>query len=674
MIGHVVFFTWHTDRAAQAFNRSTVPANTIEGIPEPRFFLETDSYAWLSHTRDLMKSDDWRLRWTFMDNAPYGREMHWSHLMLWTMSGMANGIMAATGWPLARGIELAGVWIMPLFQVIFLFLAIWAIGRKMGLVPSACLTFVFLTFECVSISFFPLEPDHHALQMCFILFSFVCLQFGGMGWTTSAPPLASEPSPYVRLPAPPGIREAHRWFIASGIFGGLALWVGATVWLIALAVIALAMLPALPLFQKPDKQEIYAPALWRWWALAGMGTGLACYLLEYAPNHFAMRLEVNHPFYWLSWLGVALGLEQLAKFRRPLPSWPTLLRHLWLPALLSMALPLAIFFGPEPWHQMHHPFLQRLHEKYIVEFQSSVLIREGNALSFLATFRSYLLALIGTGLFLLLRRTRTPHEQRLLACASLYAALFFAAAMCQQRWGFLLAAALVWVTVIFLSNLLTPGQHAPHPFHRLLGGLLLLLILLDGVYSDASRLRLENNISNNAALPESWIANNVKKRNALRWGLAMGTNQWRFAGMAPEAPLLYYYSGIPSVASYYWENAAGWQAEATMLADTAPNAEQALSIARERDLTHIISVTNSSYPEVYAYIATGTEDPVYAALHTLDGHLTYPPFTNRPPWIAIDESLSEIGKGPYIFKTPAGYAREWLRYQVFSIQDKRGKR
>ena len=164
LAGHVVFFTWHTDWAAQSFNHSTVPADTIEGVPEPRFFLETDSYAWLAHTRDLMNSDHWRIRWTFMDNAPYGREMHWSHLLIWSLRGMATAIMAATGWPVARAIELAGVWVMPLFQILLLSIAFLAVRRKMGLFSAAALVFVFLTFEGLAIAFFPLKPDHHAFQ------------------------------------------------------------------------------------------------------------------------------------------------------------------------------------------------------------------------------------------------------------------------------------------------------------------------------------------------------------------------------------------------------------------------------------------------------------------------------------------------------------------------------
>ncbi len=669
LAGHIVFFTWHTDRAAQAFNRSTVPPDTIAGVPEPRFFLETDSYAWLAHTRDLMNSGDWRLRWTFMDNAPYGREMHWSHLLLWTLRGMATAIIAGTGWPVARAIELAGVWVMPLFQFLFLCMTFLAIVRKMGLLPAAGFVFAWLTYGSVAIAFFPLKPDHHAFQLFFLWASFACLQFGGMGWVHMAGPSADASSAFwLNLPAVPERRAARRWFIASGVFGGLALWVGATVWLIGLAILAIAMLPALPVFHSPKKSETYDPALWRLWAAAGCLVALLCYLLEYAPHHLAMRLEVNHPLYWISWIGVALGLEQLARLRRPIALNVPLVARLLIPGLLALTLPLAVLLGPDSWHHMYDPFLKRLHARYIIEFLPSSLIREGNWRSFLATFRFFAAALPWVGILLFLRRIRTPQSQRLLFTAFLFASLFFVAGMVQQRWGFSLAAALVWLTLLLLTTVFKPSENFSPPLSRLFGGLLLALILLDGLSSDRSRLRLENNISETRALPESWIANNLKKRNALQWGLAAGTNRWRFAGMAPEVPLLYYYSGIPSVASYYWENAAGWRAEASMLADVSPDAEEALAIARDRGLTHLVSVVHSSYPELYYFVATGIHDPRFAALHTLDGRLTYAPFTNRPPWTAIDEPLSKIGQDGYIFKTPSGYAKERLRYQVFSIQ------
>jgi hypothetical protein len=81
----------------------------------------------------------------------------------------------------------------------------------------------------------------------------------------------------------------------------------------------------------------------------------------------------------------------------------------------------------------------------------------------------------------------------------------------------------------------------------------------------------ENGISTTAGHSPKLDRINLKKRNALQWGLAAGTNQWRFVGMAaPMAPLLYYYAGIPSVASYYWDKTrpAG-RRKRPMLADAA---------------------------------------------------------------------------------------------------------
>ncbi|HVU39314.1 MAG TPA: hypothetical protein VHC95_13350 [Opitutales bacterium] len=54
------------------------------------------------------------------------------------------------------------------------------------------------------------------------------------------------------------------------------------------------------------------PTLWRVWGASAGLASLFFYLLEYAPSHFTMRLEVNHPLYALALLGAGDVLCRLS--------------------------------------------------------------------------------------------------------------------------------------------------------------------------------------------------------------------------------------------------------------------------------------------------------------------------------------------------------------------------
>ena len=146
---HLVLFTIHTDRSARAFDARVV--NAAPGATAPRFFLDNDSYAWLAHTRDLMNSGDWRIRHTFMDNAPFGRELHWSHPVLWGLQGLTTLFMRWNQWPLARALDLAGVWIMPIFQFLVLSLAFGLFLRKLGWGAAGLFAVLCLTLDPLEI-------------------------------------------------------------------------------------------------------------------------------------------------------------------------------------------------------------------------------------------------------------------------------------------------------------------------------------------------------------------------------------------------------------------------------------------------------------------------------------------------------------------------------------------
>lgn len=650
---HIGFFAWHTDRSARAFDSRGVPPNTISGLTEPRFFIDNDAYAWMAHTRDLMASGDWRIRHTFMDNAPYGRDMHWSHLLIWTLRGMATAIMAFTGWPAARAVELAGVWVMPLFQFLFLSLAFVVLNRKLGWIPAGLFCGLVLTLDGLSAGFYPLHPDHHGLQLCATLFSFICLQLGGMGWAQSKTPNPSaSPNMTFRSFVLPTFPEARRWFIAAGVFGGLALWLGATVWLFALAVIALAALVATPAFFHPAGTGIrYVPALWRWWAGSGILAGACFYLLEYAPHSFAMRLEVNHPLYWLCWLGVAEGLRFAGK-GNSICFWKNRRPSDWILAaigvLAASTLPLLVLFGPADWHQMNNLLLQRLHAGFIDEFHSGWPAIRAQPISYFVSRMGILPAMAIAWLMTRARSKSHPAPTEApLRSAFAFSGLFFLLTLFQMRWGYFLAGGLLWFGILFLVQL---AESAPN--RRWLAYLAAAALLANVMVAAGIRLRSENAAATAERIPPAWAHASLTKRIVLQWGLAAGTNQWRMVGMAADAPALYYFSGIQAVASLYWENAAGWQAESDFFAD-APSAELALRITRERGLTHALVPAKDGFAQLYFKIKHGRPPPNLDS-PLLAKRLAFPGTDPLPNWIQLDDPLTAIASRQYAVHTPYG--------------------
>ena len=199
------------DRASLAFVRSASPRDTLVGLPEPRFFTDPDAYAWLCHTRDMLLSDDWRIRHTHMDNAPYGRPMHWSHLLIWELAVHARILRCLhPGMLLSPALEIAGRCAMPLFFLLFMPPLYFAFCRKLGFLPAAAFALSSAAFSFFAEIFTPLQPDHHVFQYLFPLVTVTSLTFGGWGRVSDAArddlPFSNFPSFWIRplaLPATP---------------------------------------------------------------------------------------------------------------------------------------------------------------------------------------------------------------------------------------------------------------------------------------------------------------------------------------------------------------------------------------------------------------------------------------------------------------------------------------
>ena len=178
------------------------------------------------------------------------------------------------------------------------------------------------------------------------------------------------------LPSP---RQARNWFIASGIAGGVGLWVSTASEAPVLAEVGLGALLATGLLARGAKKDspVQAdPSLWRVWGWSGAATSIFFYLLEYFPSHMGMRLEVNHPLYAFAWAGGGEILFRLCRWwgggklaERP-ADWA------WLggSAFAVVIVPAIIYVFADKvfWIASWTPnsrFLFIFHEDYIAEFK-----------------------------------------------------------------------------------------------------------------------------------------------------------------------------------------------------------------------------------------------------------------------------------------------------------------
>ena len=648
----ITMLTVHTDRCARDFDARVI--NAQPGLTAPRFFLDNDSYAWLVHARDLMDSGDWRIRHTFMDNTPYGRPMHWSHPILWGLRGMTALFVQWNGWSRARSLDLAGVWIMPLFQFLILSPVFVLLLRKTGWATAALLVLPCLVMEPLFSVFYPIKPDHHGLQVFSSFLSFLCLYLGGMGWVQTKPPPLTAPPLRAFMPLrPPALFEARRWFAAAGLMGAVSLWLGATVWMFAFAITLAAALSVIPAWCVPPAgADRYQPSLWGIWGLAGTAASMAFYLLEYAPNHLSMRLEVNHPVYALTWLGAAGGMVFATRSdswrfwsNRTTREWSLLAASI----VAGLAVPVLILAGPSEWHVLRDPISFQWNDRFVAEFEPGLSFAIRKARDFL--WPAFGVLPLATALLLL---PRTPRDERLPADRSLvvFTLLFGLLFLRQLRWLPFFVLPLCALTVLLLNQRLAAAGR-----RSALAAALAAALALNIVLAFRSRWQIEGMAAQAVLPPEAWGRALAVKHTALRTGLAAGTNTWRMIGTTDDAPCLYYFTGIPSVASFYWENVAGWQAEIDFYCD-APDGNMARVIARERGLTHALALPAPDRECLFAMRTAQASsgdgwDPDQPSL--ANRIAAENPRPEPPDWMSLDTPLSSALSERILLSTPAGY-------------------
>ena len=660
---------WAIDQGVRNVEAHTTLTPPLPAATEPwramRFFGDPDAYLWLSMTRDLRASGHFRVRRTGADNAPCGREVHWAQLPIWSLAGLSLALEKIGGRSPPVALELAGRLLMPLVGFLFcaavlLLLARW-IHPVIGLFAALSIA------SSSALDFHPLRPDHHGFQIACVVLSLLCLLGSGMGWCR----ISSE-RPSAGRGLIPTLSAARGRFIASGIMAGMGFWLGATVFEFVLFAIVAGTALALLLSSPPDARDpaVLHPDLFRWWGLAGAGSALFFYLLEYAPTHFSMRLEVNHPLHALCWLGAAECLRALARWKQGRASFR---RSDGLFAILGLlaaaALPALILFGPVEWYIPRKPLMLRLCAQFIFELFS--FSRAASPTAVLENSPLFLLGAASLILTLILFRRRQlpfPYQAplRLLAIVSVWISMLF---LWQVRWiHFLLPFYILFAA--FCLSAMRAGTRADFPRHRSAYLPLLLGFLIAAQTAQAAfvSLRPIRDMLRVEKMDPLFFKYMFQRNAMLQLKAAIHGERLRLILPAEMAPAAYYFGVGDAIGSLYWENLAGLAATAEFLGNPLPGL-RAREIARDRGLTHVILNEGMDDAFMFYNLLDGKTDRS-GLLTTVGGALAEPGGLRAPDWLRPDYRLALVASQSYSIYLPA--IARWVPFgipiRIYAVQ------
>jgi tetratricopeptide (TPR) repeat protein len=515
----------------------------------------------------------WQVRFTDTDNAPQGREVHWSSGFVHLVSLAGRIQHMVTGEPLPRATEKALAWFnLPLLLGCIVLFSAWTAARA-GAAAGVLVALGMIGHRAFYDGFMPNNVDHHGLLTASGFGVVLGVMFMGAGWWRAS-------SGGVQLV--PVSREAvRRAAIVSGVSGAIGMWISAASTIPVIAIVGIAGLASALWFGRRARQDgaEFDAGAWRIWGRVGAGTTLIFYLLEYAPSHFSLRLEANHPFHALAWWGGSELIALVAAWRLDRKAGRIRVMKLIPPLLALSVAPLTVYFAGDRAFVVSDPFVAD--ERHMVD--------EGA--SFRAAVQRYgwdyeqryviNFVLVGVGLVLMMI-TRRDHAA--FAFVTMVALAFVALSCWEIRWWLTASGPLLclciaivvvvalkstlrtrWVLAIGLGAVLLPSgaYSGARMFQRLVRTHTAdLLDLLEPLYRDvASVLR--------ASQPKGDIV----------------------LLASPNASTgISYYGRFKTIGTLYWENTAGLKVAAAIYC--AESDDSARELLHARGVTHLALISN----------------------------------------------------------------------------------
>ena len=562
--------------------RGEAAPSTPLAQPYPAF--AADAHTWVRHALTLSEGRQSRLRFTDMDNAPDGREVHWNSAWGWIIALGGKLEHWANNTPLPRATERMALWINPLvLTVLVVLLSAWAV-RRAGLVAGVVLAAAIVGHPRIYEGFFPSYVDHHGILTLSVLGMFLGALFMGAGWW--------QPEGNWRPFLPVSSSVARRGAVSSAVCGALGMWVSAASVLPSIAVVGVSgLVIVLALGRRAIAAgERFDPEVWRLWGRVGGGLSFFFYLVEYFPNHLGLRLEANHPFYSAAWWAAGELMARVSGFwLQPAErrwKWDGLL---WVHIAAVLIAPASIIIGGSRVFVVSDPFLSDLHKFYIQEFLPLWVPLKGIGWSGIA------------GVVLL---ENLPLWIGLLAVAfawrRLPASIFFAVlaillltsmAWFQARWLLNSSACQIGLGLLFVSVAI--GRL--HPRWRLAATAALVgSLFLPQPY--ARLVAARDDVAARRVSPKD--ANSALARDVARVIRASQPEGDIVVLSSPNSSTaIGYYGRFKTLGTLYWENNAGLKAAGAIL--SASSADEAAELVKKHRVTHIVMISEENFVEPY---------------------------------------------------------------------------
>jgi tetratricopeptide (TPR) repeat protein len=569
--------------AGQLALRGAPSANTPMKQAYPSF--AADAQMWTRHALAVIEGDSARVRFTKIDNAPDGREVHWNSAWVITIALAGRLHHLFTGLPLTTSVERATLWLNPAVLFVFIIFFSAVATRRAGAIAGVVVAITMVCHDRIFEGFFPTYVDHHGLLSVAVFGLALGAVFMGAGWWQEAA------SDGVHI-LPHSARSARRSAVFSALSGAFGLWVSAASMIPPIAIVGAAGVISILVHGRSarDQGTRFDPATWRTWGRVGAGASLFFYLLEYFPNHLGFRLEPNHPLHALAWLGggeiiAQIGERWLAAREERWADWQQLIA----PLAAVLAAPLVIAIGRESVFALIDPFLATLHRDYIQEFLPMwKTLRNFDAYGI---FHSIILGSVPLIAAIAILSYRRRASSIVLWFAAIAGTLFTIMAWVQARW--LLNVTGIQISLVLVLLAIWTGRLSP--VWRWVAAL-----------AFTGALFLPNAVSRYIGAKSDISARRIAPRDAV--GALNRDIAATLRASQPEGEIVMlsspngsvgigYYGRFKTLGTLYWENSEGLKSAASILA--ARDEREAATLLRAHRVTHIAIVSDQNFIAEY---------------------------------------------------------------------------